>query len=104
MNFLIYLKLMQAFQALIPWAETEILRERASIARRKVFARPESFCAWIVKRKIFTLSGNFSDFLEIFSDFLESFPDCLENFPDCLKSFPEILNVFRIVWKVFRIV
>ena len=27
------------------WAETEIPRERASIAHRKVFARPESFCA-----------------------------------------------------------
>ena len=63
------------------WPETEIHGERASIAHRKVFARPESFCAgnfflpisiencletlrsvW----KVSGLSGELPDYLERF--------------------------------------
>ena len=92
-------------------AETEIHRERGSIAPWKVFARPESSCA---RNDFFlhynqNLSGESPDCLEMFqcygkrvwivwkvSGLSGKFPDCLESFRidwNCLEG-------FQIVWKL----
>ena len=77
---------------------------RVCIAHRKVFARPESFCAYIQN---WPLNEAWS------IDWVKKFPDCLESFLDSLESFrtvwkvsdksgkfPISLESFRIVWKV----
>ena len=86
------------------YVETEILRERASIARRPVFARMESFSEQIVfaanSRNFYpTFKENFvfcletfqveEDYYLIWKMFTQCghFSDCLENFPDYLESF-----------------
>ena len=76
--------------------ETEIRRERGSIAPRKVFARPETFCTehtfvhyiW----KITEVSAKFLDSLESFKIVLN-----VSELSGKFRFCPEIL---RIVWKV----
>ena len=81
-------------------AETEIRRERKSIAPRKDFARPESFCAehtfvyfhlelvW----KITKVSGKFLDCLERFQIVLNVF--------ELSESFRFWQEIFRVLWKI----
>ena len=79
------------------FTESEKAGWRVGIANRKVFARPESFCAYIlngpwIKSKHSILSVKFLIRLESFRTVCKV-SDQSGKFPDSLKS-------FRIVWKV----
>ena len=102
--------------------ETEICRERGSIAPRKVFARPESFCnTQTFVYYIQTLSGKSLKFLESFwivwkvSRLSWTFLNCLESFGFVWKVsvlsiiFPYSLRKYRrprklpIFWQVTKL-
>ena len=83
----------------LSWPETEIRRERGSIAPRKVFARPESFCTEVtfvyfypeIFCKITEVSGKFLDRLERFQIVL--------NISELSGKFRLCLESFGFVWK-----
>ena len=95
------------------------------IAYWKVFARPESFCAYrkiaykmkpelLSALKFSRLSGNLSDYLETFrtvrklSRLSGNLPDYLETFRTVRKfsrlsgNFPDCPETFQTVWKLSR--
>ena len=104
----------------IDHAETEKGRQRGSIATRKVFARPESFCALNAKmlktvRTVWKLSGqsgNFPDSLETFRTVWKlsgqsgNFPDSPESVWTAWKmsgqsgKYPHSLENVERVWKL----
>ena len=51
--------------------------------------------------KVYRLSGNFSDCLEIFQT-VQNFPDCPETF-HTVQNFLDCLEIFRTIWKVSRL-
>ena len=98
-------------------AESEKPRRRVGIADRKVFARPESFCAYLheinskhsIVWRVSTQSGNKKDSLESFrtvSGQSEKCSDSLESFRRVWKvstlsgKFLDNLESFETLWKV----